>query len=686
MNKRILAIGIVAAIGLLFLSSLIWSVSEATAVSATATANSQTATSPIYPDQRHSATAAVNWLVATHQNDDGGYSSFSSGANQAPSDVGGTLDAIIAIAATGHNPAATYPGKSSNPVTYLHNSADDLATFAATGGASNGKAILALTAVNQDPRNFMGYNFVISLTTQLSPTGQYNAQTPFEQSLALLGLAAAHQTAPPEASQWLTEQQAANGSWDDGFGTADNADATALAIMALIAQGEPITGTTLTAAQDFLANSQLSDGGWAYAPEFGGNANSTGLVLQALSALGQDFYRSNGPWSQNGHTPLIALLTYQSSSGGFQSDFGFGPFDDFFTTVQVLPAVTGKAFPLPARYEAARQAIACLATLQDADSGGWEQFAGFGVDAAGTARALKAITAFGDDPQSPAWTPNTVNAVEALENLTPAYLAEGRGGRVGIILQGVVAAGDPYTVTNFAGYNLPLSATNYLSPTGEYDSTAFGPLAHNQALLGLIMADEQPDPSAISWLQGAASNGSWGETDANGTSLQVLGRLGETIPFAAFVHLRTTQQLDGGWGFDGVANPSSTAEAVQGIGQNGDNPFAPAWSMIVSGTIQSPADVIMQQQGDNGCWPNLFGSGDDPFSTTDAILLLMVNPEWPTWAAYYEYLRQNYSEVRKMVSLRAFDNFLIHGIKNYVRKIQTGFLIPAKEKQAKLHP
>jgi hypothetical protein len=44
---------------------------------------------------------------------------------------------------------------------------------------------------------------------------------------------------------------------------------------------------------------------------------------------------------------LNALLLAQGESGAFQADFGDGPFDDFFTTVQAIPAVAGKAFPLP---------------------------------------------------------------------------------------------------------------------------------------------------------------------------------------------------------------------------------------------------------------------------------------------------------------------------------------------------
>ncbi len=588
------------------------------------------------PDQRTAVAAAVQWLVQTHQNDDGGYSNFSAGANLAPSGIGGTLDAIQAIAAAGYNPATNYPGKSNNPVAYLQSHATDLATYVAGGGGPAGKAILALTAAAQNPRDFIGYNFVISLTAQLSPTGQYNANTPYDQSLALLALTAVRETAPISATQWLKAQQAANGSWDDGYGTSDNADATAMAIMALVAQGEPLTSTVLISATNFLAATQLPGGGWEYGAGFGANANSTALVLQALSALGEDFYTPGSAWAQNGQTPLSALLAFQSSTGAFQVDFGFGPFDDFFATIQAIPAATGRPYPLPARYEAARQAIACLANLQDADSGGWEQFGGFGVNAGGTARAIEAIAAFGDDPQGAAWTPGSVNAVTALETLAPAYLAGGRGGRIGVVMQGVVAAGAPYTVSNFAGYNLPISVTHYLSPTGEYDVTAFGPSAHNEAMLGLLVAGYAPDPLAVAWLQGAAVGGTWGSPDANGSSLQVLGRLNEAVPVGAFSYLRQTQQADGGWGFGGPASVNSTAEVVQGLVWQGDNPFSPAWSVVVNGRLQNPADVAMQQQQDNGCWLS-WNNSDDPYATTDAILLLMVNPGWRLRPSYLEF-------------------------------------------------
>jgi hypothetical protein len=303
---------------------------------------------PVYPDQQPALTAAVDWLIANHQNDDGGYSSFSGGANLAPSDVGGTLDVALAMAAAGHDPAVNAAGKTANPIAYLRANAADLDLYAQSGGGVAGKAILSLTAAGQNPRDFQGHNLVANLTAQLTAAGDYNAVTVYEQSLALLGLAAVNETAPAAAVDWIKNQQTASGAWGDGYGTDENSDATAVAIMALLAHGETADSPAVQSAVNFLRQTQLPSGGWEYGPGFGQNGNSAALVMQALSGLNEDFYTSASPWAKEGQTPLAALLSYRSGSGAFQADFGSGPFDDFFTTVQALPAVAGKTLPISA--------------------------------------------------------------------------------------------------------------------------------------------------------------------------------------------------------------------------------------------------------------------------------------------------------------------------------------------------
>jgi hypothetical protein len=557
------------------------------------------------PDQAAAVETAVAWLIDTHQNEDGGYTAFSSGAGQAPSDVGGTVDALLALRGGSHEIAA--------PLTFLRQNGDEVAAFAAGDGGAAGKLLLALTAAQQEPRHFAGHDLVTILNDHLDDaSGQFGVDNAFGQSLAILGLAAAAEPVPGTAINWLLSLQGEDGAWGDGFGTDSNSDATAMAIMALTAAGMSPTHDGLAQALDFIEQAQLPDGGWEYGPGFGLSLNSTALVVQALAAVGADFYSPDGALARNGRSPLALLLEAQSESGAFQADFGDGPFDDFFTTVQTMPAIAGQPFPLPNYDAAAQQAAACLFTLRDPATGGWEQFATAGPSATGTARALLALTAAGADPG---------DALEALEALTATYLPDSSGGGLGLIMQAVVAGGGD--VTNFAGADLPALLAEALAETGEYDDTSFGPFAHAQAMAGLLAAGLAPDPAAVEWLLVNHEDGDWGGgPDANGLALYVLARLDET-PAATINGLRTSQEADGGWGY-GSASPSSSAEVARGLVAAGENPFTPQWSQAVSGTLTHAADAVLAMQGENGCWPNLFGPGDDPYSTTDGIQLLLL--------------------------------------------------------------
>jgi hypothetical protein len=401
-------------------------------------------------------TTAVSWLIDTHQNEDGGYTGFSSGAGIAPSDVGGTVDALLAIGSGGYNPSAA--------LDFLRQEADAVAAYAAADGSAAGKLLLAVTAAHQNPRSFAGLDLVELLAQHEQPTGQFGVDNAFGQSLAILGLVAAGEIVPETAVTWLLEQQAGDGSWDDGFGTTGNSDATALAIMALVAADGP-DADGLDAAIDFLAQAQLADGGWEYGPGFGFSLNSTALVTQALAAVGVDIGDTAGEWAANGRSPLDVLLAAQSETGAFQADFGDGPFDDFFTTVQAIPALTGQPFPLPAYSVAAAQGASCLLTLQDPDSGGWEEFATFGPNAAGTARAVLALTAVDKE---------TDEAVQVLAEQAPDYLLTSFGGGVGLIMQAVAAAGGD--VTDFAGTDLTALMAENLADSGEYDDTSLVPM------------------------------------------------------------------------------------------------------------------------------------------------------------------------------------------------------------------
>lgn len=275
--------------------------------------------------------AAAAWLVTTHQNDDGGYTAFSTGANAAPSDVAGTVDALLALGAVGR--------PVDEPLAFLESQPAALAEMAAQSGGSAGKLALALAAAGADPADFAGFDAASTLAEQFADDGSANVTDPYNQALAILGLVAAGEPVPQPAIDFLLALQATggelSGSWDDGFGTAGNTDATAMAVMALSAAGLDNDSQELQAAGDFLEQSALETGGWGYAPGLPESANSTALGLQALSALGRDF-----------DDALAALLAWQQPSGAFAADFGDGPFDDTFTTLQALPALTTAPYPL----------------------------------------------------------------------------------------------------------------------------------------------------------------------------------------------------------------------------------------------------------------------------------------------------------------------------------------------------
>lgn len=284
------------------------------------------------------AAKAVAWLVANHQNDDGGYTSFSAGANQAPSDPAGTLDALLALAAAGGN---TEPALS-----YLRANGPALEATAAESAGQLGKLLLALSAAGADPRDLGGQDYVAQLAGMVDASGSFGVADAFNHSLAMLGLKSGGENVPEAAAAWLESTQAANGSWDDGFGTTDNTDATAMAIMALLAAGRSAKDASVVAAADFLAGTQAAAGGWAYGTGLPAGASSTALVVQAITALGDDPAAGDTRWAMNGRSPLDALLLYQGQSGAFQADFGDGPFDDFLSTVQAIPAAAGRVWPM----------------------------------------------------------------------------------------------------------------------------------------------------------------------------------------------------------------------------------------------------------------------------------------------------------------------------------------------------
>jgi hypothetical protein len=285
--------------------------------------------------------AALDYLKS-QQNADGGF-----GSGFSPdSTVSSTADTLLAIVAAGGDPADFDQG-GNTPLTFLAaqapsaNSAGDLA-----------KLIMAAVAVDQNPRVFGGVDLVLGLEALIGDDGWIGSDvdTYVSHTLAVLALASARRPIPAAAVDYIKNAQHEDGTWawDGSAATAGDTNTTAFAMQALVAAGEAGDSPAVGLALDYYAGIQNEDGGWPYQnpSDFGTatDANSTAVVIQAIVAAGQD--PAGAAWTTaEGSTPVAALEALQNESGAFAWQAAV-PDDNLLATVQALPALAGKAFPL----------------------------------------------------------------------------------------------------------------------------------------------------------------------------------------------------------------------------------------------------------------------------------------------------------------------------------------------------
>ncbi len=286
---------------------------------------------------------AVEWL-GTQQAADGSFPGL---------DAGGTIDAILALAAAGYDPQSFVSSGGQTPLDYL---ATQVPTYPLKSAAAAGKLAVGVAAAGGDPQSFAGMNLVISMTDYYDPdSGAFGSNT-WDQAWSMLGWAAARQTVPVTATHHLAEMSALDGGWGfmsrkGSLGGADP-DSTGLALQALAAAGVGHDDPTVQAGLGFLRRIQNYYGGFpsGYAGTLT-SPSSTGLALQGLAAYGEDprglrWTRMVTDGSSSRLTlynPLDSLMALQSPQGGFP---GYGGPNDLFATTQAVPGIAGKPFPL----------------------------------------------------------------------------------------------------------------------------------------------------------------------------------------------------------------------------------------------------------------------------------------------------------------------------------------------------
>jgi prenyltransferase beta subunit len=287
-------------------------------------------------------TAAALDYLKTQQNADGGF-----GSGFSPdSTVASTADAVQAILAAGGD-LATFDQGGKTPLTYLSTNAKSTAT-----AGDLAKLIMATIAAGENPRQFGGVDSVAGLESMIGADGRIGGEkdTFVSHILAVLALASTQRPVPDAAVSQLKDAQQENGgwAWDGSSATAADTNTTAFVVQALVAAGESASGEAITNALAYYKNIQNEDGGWPYQnpSDFGTttDANSTAVVIQALIATGQD--PTGAEWTTApGNTPVAALEGFQNASGAFAWQAAM-PDDNLLATIQALPALAGKAFPL----------------------------------------------------------------------------------------------------------------------------------------------------------------------------------------------------------------------------------------------------------------------------------------------------------------------------------------------------
>jgi hypothetical protein len=285
-----------------------------------------------------------------------------------------TAYAVIAMRAIGVDKSA-----SDKAIVYLKKRINKpLQSGGVDAAGALGHYIMASVADAQDPRHFGGTAKKNNLVERLLATartsgkdkGLFGAQDPtydgaFRQGLALAALKSANVSAKDPrvvaGIAWLTRQQCKGGLWqayrknpkgscppaDPMTFTGPDTNSTGMAVQGLAAWGKrPNRDTTLKS----LRGIQSADGGFPFvaAKNQSSDPNSTALIVQAIIAAKSA--PTDTRWQKGSANPYTALGTYQLECTN--PDFGAFWFPgsptsaNTFATVQAVPALAGKPFPI----------------------------------------------------------------------------------------------------------------------------------------------------------------------------------------------------------------------------------------------------------------------------------------------------------------------------------------------------
>lgn len=323
---------------------------------------STAAAEPLSPTPATAATYGATWLAVKAD-----ASIPLKGFDGTSDDWGLTLDAGLAFASAGVG------GSTADRIwaSFVANREAALVTGSDNPGRL-GRAVMLAVALGKDPRNVgaaPGNDLVARIeatrTTSGPDAGLYGSSDPtydgvFRQSYAIMALKAAGVVPDNASAGWLLQQQCADGSWmpyranlsvpcafDPALFVGPDTNSTSAAVEAI--RTVDTRFALVASALDWLDANQNADGGWGFYPGDPTDPNSTGLVVQALVAAGK---LADPAFNDRSATPQAALLGFQLTCAQPAADRGALTYPgssnaaNSFATVQGIPALAGKAFPL----------------------------------------------------------------------------------------------------------------------------------------------------------------------------------------------------------------------------------------------------------------------------------------------------------------------------------------------------
>jgi len=224
---------------------------------------------------------------------------------------------------------------------------DHLVSINAASAIEYAAPILAITAINQNPRTFASTDYVAALKSYHTGGQMGDPAALNDDFFGILALVSAGESLNnaviADSKNFILSHQNGDGGWGYTVTSGSDTNMTAAAILALLSAGVDRSDSHIQNALSFLQSLQNSDGGFPYYPESASDSSSTAWTIWVFNALDID------PSSlvKSGQTPVSYLESNQSGEGffKFQND---SKEDDFsaVTTAYAVIALEGKKLPI----------------------------------------------------------------------------------------------------------------------------------------------------------------------------------------------------------------------------------------------------------------------------------------------------------------------------------------------------